>query len=66
MPADPLSGTVLAIVALSLIAGMAVPFTYGMERLNGFGRWMADKLPYTPPPGKDEGEAMEAATDEQS
>ncbi|QLG29460.1 hypothetical protein HUG10_09180 [Halorarum halophilum] len=53
----------VAVVVLAFTAGMCVPFRYGIERLRGFGRVVIGKLPYAPPPGKEEGEAMEAATE---
>jgi hypothetical protein len=43
---------------------MAVPTRYGFERLAGFGRYVAAKLPYEPPPGESEQEAMEQATED--
>lgn len=62
---DP--AVVIALFA-GFIGGMSVPTYYGIERMAGFGRWVADRLPYLPPPGKDEAEAMEDAikTDEES
>lgn len=59
---EPLSGSALALVILAFVAGMAVPFAFGMERLNGFGRWLASKIPYEPPPGEGEEKAMEEAS----
>lgn len=47
-----------------LLTGMAVPTRYGIERLNGFGRAMVSRLPYQPPPGKDEETALQEAVDE--
>ncbi|WP_240940646.1 hypothetical protein [Haloarcula argentinensis] len=41
---------------------MAVPTRYGMERIEGFGRFVAAKLPYKPRPGMDEETAMQEAT----
>ncbi|GGM26844.1 hypothetical protein [Haloarcula argentinensis] len=46
---------------LWFIAGMAVPTRYGMERIEGFGRFYASKLPYKPEPGMDEETAMQQA-----
>lgn len=51
----------LAAVVLAFLGGMTVPTAYGRERLRGFGRWMASKLPYEPPPGHDDQDALEAA-----
>ncbi|WP_254272179.1 hypothetical protein [Haloarcula marina] len=48
----------LALAVLCLVAGMAVPTRYGMERIEGFGRWVASKLPYKAPPGKESEQAM--------
>ncbi|TQR22068.1 hypothetical protein C9J85_03055 [Haloferax sp. wsp5] len=52
-------------VALCLLfsSGMAVPTRYGMERIEGFGRLVASKLPYKAPPGTDEETAMQATQD---
>ncbi|EMA23115.1 hypothetical protein C442_08816 [Haloarcula amylolytica JCM 13557] len=47
---------------LMFIGGMTVPTRYGIERLEGFGRFMAAKIPYRPEPGKDEETAMQEAT----
>ncbi|ACV46606.1 hypothetical protein [Halomicrobium mukohataei] len=54
----------VALAVLMLVAGMAVPTRYGMERVEGFGRAVASKLPYRPPPGTDEQEAMADAVDD--
>lgn len=51
----------VAIAIIFFLAGMAVPTYYGIERLNGFGRAMAAKLPYKPPPGLDEEQALRRA-----
>lgn len=61
---DPTSTNFVVGIVIGTLGGMTVPTAYGMERLSGFGRWATDKLPYTPPPGKEEGEALEEATDE--
>jgi len=50
----------LALCLLFFISGMAVPTRYGMERIEGFGRLVASKLPYKAPPGTDEETAMQA------
>ncbi|ACV47825.1 MULTISPECIES: hypothetical protein [Halomicrobium] len=62
LPALPDTQTV-AFGLLMFLGGMAVPTRYGMERLEGFGRAVASKLPYRPPPGTDEQEAMADAVD---
>jgi hypothetical protein len=56
--------TVLAAVLIAFAAGAMTPVYYAQERFRGFGRAMISKLPYRPPPGTDEQEAMEDATDE--
>lgn len=58
------SAQMLGLALLMFIAGMAVPTRYGLERLNGFGRFMASKLPYQAPPGKEEAEAMVEAVED--
>ena len=64
LPAMPLpDAQTVALAVLMLVAGMAVPTRYGMERVEGFGRAVAAKLPYRPPPGTDEQEAMQEAVD---
>ncbi|TKX86217.1 hypothetical protein EXE43_09615 [Halorubrum sp. SS5] len=55
---------VIAAIVLAFAAGMVVPFYFALERMRGFGRALASKLPYKPPPGVEEGQAMEQATDE--
>ena len=62
---DPPQTEVLATAVLAFLAGAATPTYFAMERLRGFGRWFALKFPYEPPPGKDEGQAMEDAADEE-
>ncbi|WP_435348994.1 hypothetical protein [Haloarchaeobius sp. HRN-SO-5] len=52
---------VVSAIVLAFIAGATVPTYYAQERLRGFGRVMASKLPYEPPPGKSEQEALEEA-----
>lgn len=49
--------------AVGLIAGAALPFHYAMERFRGFGRVAVDRLPYRPPPGRDEERALIEATE---
>jgi hypothetical protein len=58
------SASVVALVLLAFIAGLALPFRFALERLRGFGRWFVSKLPYRPPPGQDEQDALEEATEE--
>ncbi|MDG5778207.1 hypothetical protein VB773_01405 [Haloarculaceae archaeon H-GB2-1] len=53
----------LALGVLMLIGGMTVPTGYGIERINGFGRWVVSKLPYKAPPGVETEQAMVEATD---
>lgn len=58
----PNAGTV-GVAILCLLAGMTVPTRYGIERVEGFGRCVASKLPYRPPPGKDAEQAMQEAVE---
>ncbi|EMA57167.1 hypothetical protein [Halorubrum lipolyticum] len=58
------NATTLAMVMLAYLAGAMTPVYFAQERMRGFGRALASRLPYEPPPGVEEGEAMEAATDE--
>lgn len=60
--AAPSTGTLAAIV-LAFLAGATAPTYYAQERLRGFGRAVALRLPYRPPPGMEEQEAMEAASE---
>jgi hypothetical protein len=60
LPALP-SGEIVALVVLALLAGMAVPTAYGIERLQGFGRAVVSKVPYRPPPGMEKKEALRLA-----
>ena len=48
----------LAYSLLAFLGGMSVPTRYGMERVEGFGRWVAAKLPFKPRPGTDEETSM--------
>lgn len=48
---------------LGVLVGLPAPFWYAQERIAGFSRYWLNKLPYQPPPGKEEGEAMEEATE---
>jgi len=64
LPALPIpDAQTLGAVLLAFIGGMSVPTRYGMERVEGFGRLVASKLPYKAPPGTDEQEAMAEAVD---
>lgn len=56
--------TVMAAVVIAFFAGAMTPVYYAQERFRGFGRAMMSKLPYRPPPGREESEAMEDAVDE--
>lgn len=51
----------LSLVVLAFAAGATVPAYYAEERLRGFGRKLASRLPYEPPPGMSEEEAMREA-----
>lgn len=51
----------LAAVVIAFLAGATCPAYYAQERLRGFGRSMFDRLPYRPPPGMNEEEALQAA-----
>ncbi|WP_336001459.1 hypothetical protein [Halorientalis halophila] len=55
------SPEMVAVALLFFLAGMTVPTRYGIERLEGFGRIMAAKLPYKAPPGQDAETAMQEA-----
>jgi hypothetical protein len=55
--------TMIAVAIICYIGGMFTPGRFAGERLEGFGRAVASKLPYRPPPGKDEETAMKEATD---
>lgn len=58
------NATTLAMVMLAYLAGAMTPVYYAQERMRGFGRALASQLPYKAPPGVEEGDAMEQATDE--
>ncbi|QUJ71262.1 hypothetical protein [Haloarcula marismortui] len=51
---------------ITFIAGMTVPTRYGIERMEGFGRAVASKLPYMAPPGMDAETAMQQAVEKQA
>jgi len=59
--ADP---SMIGIAVLALLAGMVIPLGYGMERLGGFARWVVSFLPYRPPPGQSEEQALQAAVED--
>lgn len=61
MPTDPFTGTTLAVVVLAFVAGATVPSYYFIEQMQGFGRAVAARIPYLPPPGKTEEEALQDA-----
>jgi len=54
----------LAIVLVAFQAGAACPAYYARERLRGFGRAIFDRLPYRPPPGLDEEQALREAAED--
>lgn len=51
----------LALALVCFLGGMTVPTRYGIERMEGFGRLIAAKVPYQAPPGRDEETAMQEA-----
>lgn len=61
IPSLTASSELLTVAVLSYLAGAACPVYYAEERLRGFGRVMLSRLPYAPPPGMEESEAMETA-----
>lgn len=54
---------IVAVVLLALQVGAAAPAYYAQERFRGFARAMLDKLPYLPPPGLSEEQALAAAVE---
>lgn len=46
---DPGLVVSVAWTVLCLLAGMTVPTRYGIRTLNGFGRWVFNKIPTAPP-----------------
>jgi hypothetical protein len=62
LPSIPIE--VVAVVLLAFIAGLSVPTYYGVERMQGFGRWFLRRLPYEPPPGRTAEEQLEQAAEE--
>lgn len=57
------SANAVAFGVLCLLAGMAVPTAYGIERLQGFGRAVVSKIPYRPPPGMEQEKALRTAVE---
>jgi hypothetical protein len=53
----------IALALLFYIGGLVTPWYYAQERMRGFGRWLAAKIPYEPPPGEESGKAMERAVE---
>lgn len=54
----------VAVVVVAFLAGATAPTYYAQERLHRFGRFIASRLPYEPPPGVEPGAALEAATEQ--
>jgi hypothetical protein len=55
---SPLSIELIALAMLFYIAGLVTPWYVALERMRGFGRYLVFKLPYAPPPGMTESEAL--------
>lgn len=51
----------IAIALLFYLGGLITPWYFAQERMRGFGRWVASKFPYEPPPGEEAGSALEEA-----
>lgn len=51
----------LAVAVLFYVAGLVTPWYYAQERIRGFGRALASRIPYRPPPGKHKDDAMQEA-----
>jgi hypothetical protein len=62
LPSPP-SLEVLALAVLMYLAGLVTPWYYALERMRGFGRWAVNWMPYSPPPGQDQGEALQEAVE---
>jgi len=58
--------SLLLAFAAGLTAGSLAPTYYAAERLRGFGRWLIQKIPYSPPPGMHKDEAMQEAVDNEN
>jgi len=56
IPVSQLAGLLVA-----FLGGATAPTYYAQERLRGFGRSVFDTLPYQPPPGMNEEQALAAA-----
>lgn len=54
----------LMILAVGIIIGATAPTYYATERLRGFGRALFTQMPYAPPPGMSEKEALKAAAEQ--
>lgn len=59
MEMDPATVSLTAGLVIGFLGGLTVPTYFAIERLSGFGRWAVSQVPYEPPPGKSEDEAME-------
>jgi hypothetical protein len=57
-PAD-----VTAALFLGILIGLPAPYWFAAERIKGTCRASLMKLPYEPPPGAEEEEALEDATE---
>jgi hypothetical protein len=53
----------VALAVVMYLAGLVTPWYYALERMRGFGRAVTAALPYRPPPGEEEGEAMKQAVE---
>lgn len=53
-----------AYLVLGILIGLPAPYWFAAERVKGFSRAMLMKIPYQPPPGVEEGEAMEEAVED--
>jgi len=62
LPGAPAPETI-AVALVFYLAGAVTPWYFMQERLRGFGRWVASKIPYSPPPGEDTGAAMQDAVE---
>lgn len=54
----------LALAIVMYLGGCVTPFYYALERLRGFGRKIANLLPYEPPPGEEAGQALQDAVEQ--
>lgn len=50
---------------IGLLVGLPAPYWFAAERIKGFSRAWLLKLPYQPPPGAEEDEAMQEATEDE-